>query len=308
MRFQLTRRLGALALGLFGAISCSDGSGPGTAQLSLVLKDAPGDVKAAVVTISEINLQGSGGSIVLRDVPITTDLLTLSADATTLVQGFVIPAGTYTQLRFVISDAYIEVDNGNGTSSFYASSPTYSALPPNTTLAGSLHMPSLGQSGLKVILPGNALTIGDGGEELLVLDFDVSQSFGHLAGNSGQWVMHPVIKATSATLTGSALVTLALDVGVTLPAGVTLGDFTATITGSDAVARTVPFTDVNTDGTFEAGFIFLTPDTYTVTITAPGTIASFTTTPTLPGTLTVPAGGTGTAAFILTGAAAVPPT
>jgi hypothetical protein len=304
MRFQLTRRLGALILGLFGALSCSDSSGPGTGKLSLVLKDAPGDIKAAVVTISEISLQGSGGSIVLRNVPITTNLLTLSADAATLVQGIIIPAGTYTQLRFVISGAYIEVDDG--TSSFYASSPSYSGLPPNTTLVGNLQMPSFGQSGLKVILPGNALNIGDGGEELLVLDFDVSQSFGHQAGNSGQWVMHPVIKATSASVTGSGVVTLA-DPEATLPAGA-LANFTATITGSDAVARTASFTDVNADGTFEAGFLYLTPGNYSVTMTAPALITSFTTTPALPGTLTVPAGGTGTAAFILTGSVTAPGT
>lgn len=306
MRGQLKRRLGALMLGLLGAVGCGDSSGPGTARLSLVLKDAPGDIKAAVVTISEINLQGSGGTITLRDVPITTNLLTLSADAALLVQGFVIPAGTYTQLRFVISGAYLEVDNGDGTSSFYASSPTYAGLPPNTTLAGTLQMPSFGQSGLKVILPGNALIIGDGGDELMVLDFDVSESFGHQAGNSGQWVMHPVIKATRASATGSAQVTLALDAGVTLPIGVTLGNFTATIIGSDAVGRTASFADIDADGTFDADFLFLTPDDYTVTITAPSSITAFTTTPPLPGALTVPAGGSGTAAFVLTGAEASP--
>ncbi len=302
MRFPLTRRLTALMLGLLGAISCSDSSGPGsgTGTLSLVLKDAPGDVKAAVVTISEIDLQGSGGTIVLRNVPVTTNLLTLSTDVATLVQGFVIPAGTYTQLRFVITGAYIEVDNGNGTSSFYASSPDYAGLPPNTTLTGSLHMPSYGESGLKVILPGNALVIGEGGEELVVVDFDVSQSFGHQAGNSGQWVMHPVVKATNASVTGNAVVTLTLAVGVTLPQGTSLADFKTTITGPATVGP-VNFSDTNSDGSFEADFNFVTPGTYSVTIAAPGSITSFTTTPTLPGTLTVPAGGTGTAAFILTG-------
>ncbi len=304
MRLLRPVRIGALTCALLATISCDTTSAPpNSGTLSLVLKDAPGDIVAAVVTISAINLQGSGGSFVLTSTPVTTDLLTLSADVVSLVQGVVIPAGTYNQLRFVISGAYIEVDNGDGTSRIY-SSPNYSALPsplpPNTTVAGSLQMPSFGQSGLKVILPGNALTIADGGEELLILDFDVAESFGQQAGNSGQWVMHPVVRATSASATGSGVVTLTLGTGVTLPAG--LGEFSATITGSDLVARgPVAFTDIDGDGTFEAGFLFLAPGDYIVNIAAPASVPTFTTTPTLPGTLTVPAGGTGTAAFIVTG-------
>jgi hypothetical protein len=110
--------------------ACSDDSmSSGSGQLSVVLKDAPGDIKAAVVTISEINLEGSGGKLVLSSNEVTTDLLTLSTDVATLVQDATVPAGTYTQLRFVITGAYIEVDNGNGTSSIYASDPNYAGLP-----------------------------------------------------------------------------------------------------------------------------------------------------------------------------------
>jgi hypothetical protein len=302
MRFKNFARRVAMAGVLLGSLSCSDANAPGTGTLSLVLKDAPGEVLAAVVTISEINLQGSGGSLTLSNTEVTTNLLTLSADVIALVQDVVIPAGIYTQLRFVISGAYIEVDNGDGTTSIYASSPDYAGLPPGATVAGSLQMPSFGQSGLKVILPGDALVIPDGGEVLLVLDFDVAQSFGHVAGGSGQWVMHPVVKATRASTTGSALVTLTLGTGVTLQ-GALLSEFSTTMTGSDAVDRgPVNFTDLDGDGIFEAGFQFLAPGDYTVTITAPVTVPAFTTTPALPGTLTVPSGGTGTAAFVITGA------
>jgi len=302
MRFRLMRHLALPLLGLVGVISCiTPTSSPGTGQISLLLKDAAGDVKAAVVTISEIDLQGTGGTIVLRNTPVTTNLLTLSTDVASLVDGFVIPSGTYTQLSFVITGAYIEVDNGNGTSSFYASSPDYAGLPPNTTLTGTLQMPSYTQSGLKVIMPSNAMVIPNGGSELLLLDFDVSQSFGQLAGGSGQWVMHPVIKATNVTATGNGVVTLTLGNGVTLPSGTTLADFTTTITGP-ATLGPVNFSDSNSDGTFEVHFNFLTPGTYTVDITSPAPITNFTTTPGLPGTLIVPAGGTGTAAFVLTGA------
>lgn len=307
MRFQSFRRAVALVAGLAGVLSCADQSGPGLASISVVLKDAPGDVTAAVVTISEINLQGSGGSLSLSTTPVTTDLTTLATDVISLVDGVTIPAGTYTQLRFVITGAYIEVENDDGSFSVYASSPDYAGLtefPDHGPVEGSLQMPSFGQSGLKVILPGNALNIGDGGQELLVVDFDVQQSFGHQAGNSGQWVMHPVIKATSIGVTGSGVVTLTLGEGVTLPGTTTLGEFTATITGSDLVDRTLPFTDDNLDGTFEARFDLLTPGDYAVNLTAPASIATFTTVPPLPGVLTVPSGGTGVAAFVLTGTTA----
>jgi hypothetical protein len=297
-------QLAGVALGLLGlaVAACSDGMSSGNGQLSVVLKDAPGDIKAAVVTISEINLQGSGGKLVLSSNEVTTDLLTLSTDVATLVQDATVPAGNYTQLRFVITGGYIEVDNGNGTSSIYASDPNYAGLPPGATVAGNLHMPSLGQSGLKVTLPGNKLTISSGDQKILVVDFDVSQSFGHLAGGSGQWVMHPVIKADDMSATGGARVAVTLDAGVTLPGTVVLSEFSVTLTGSDGVPRTVPLDDSDGDGTFEAVYDFLAPGDYNVTILTPAGVTAFTTSPTLPSTLTVLSGQKATASFTITSA------
>lgn len=306
MKSQLTRTLAALALATLAACS-SDGSGPnGTGQLSLILKDAPGDVVAAVVTIDEIYLQGSNGRTVLSTTPVTTNLITLAADAATLVDDVTIPAGGYSQLRFVISGAYIEVDEGNNSSSIYASSPNYAGLPPNAVVSGNLQMPSLGTSGLKVTLPAGGLTVNSGSSKILVVDFDVSQSFGHVAGNSGQWVMHPVIHATSIQLTGSAQVTLTLDPSVTLPVinnvQITLADFTASFTGSDNVARTAAFTDPDADGIFTADLLWVTPGDYSFDIIPPAGITVFTTTPALPTTITVAPDGTASAAFTVTAA------
>lgn len=290
-RFKLPAWV-APVLAALSIAACGDSTSSGTGQLSVMLKDAPGDLKAAVVTISEINLQGSGGKIVLSTTEVTTDLLTLSADAATLLQDVTVPAGTYTQLRFVITGGYIEVDNGNGTSSIYASDPNYPALPPGSTVTGHLQMPSLGQSGLKVKLPANQLVISSGDQKILVVDFDVSQSFGHQAGGSGQWVMHPVIKADNASVTGGAEVTLSLGGGVTLPGSVTLDEFSITLTGSDGIPRSSFSTDPDGDGTFEADFSFLEPGTYTVDIQKPVGITTFTTTPAVPATLTIHAGQT----------------
>jgi uncharacterized surface anchored protein len=298
MRFQLIRRLGLLSLGVLGALSCSDssGPGPGTSKLTLLLKDNPGDIQAAWVTISEINLQGSGGTIHLKDGDFTVDLLTLQSQLATLLQDAVIPAGTYTQLRFVISEACIQVEDIGGGSSFYASSAAYATTWCGAPDApGHLQMPSFSQSGLKVILPGNAITVPDGEDVTLIVDFDVQQSFGHVAGNSGQWVMHPVIKATGATLTGSIQVTLTPSQNVaTIP---TDAVFTATITpasGGDAIP-----VDLTADNGFKATVNFLAPGDYSVSVTQAVPIANSTITQTTPTPTTVLPGETATAAFVL---------
>ncbi len=76
MRHGLRSRLPAMLLGVLAA-GCGDsptGGNPGDqARVTVRLTDAPGDFKAAVVTISEINLQGNG-KVVLSSEPVTTDL------------------------------------------------------------------------------------------------------------------------------------------------------------------------------------------------------------------------------------------
>jgi hypothetical protein len=190
-----------LALVLVGA--CSEGSPTSSrmGRVNLLLTDAPGDVVSAVVTIDRIYLQAHqtedspGGRVVLREEDVTTDLLTLVDDMQLLVDDLEIPAGNYRQLRFVITGGYIEVENEDGTTSIYASSPDYAGLPVDAVVAGALHMPSFAQSGLKVNLPNDLLVVG-GDPVWVLVDFDVAQSFGHLAGQSGRWIMSPVVQAT----------------------------------------------------------------------------------------------------------------
>lgn len=295
----------AIVLGAIAPLaSCSDSTSAGNAKLSILLTDAPGDVKAAVVTIDEIYLQGSG-RVVLMDQPVTTDLLTLANSTADLVQDAVVPAGSYGQLRFVVSGAYIEVENGDGTTSIYATSPDYAGLPAGAQVAGTLQTPSFDASGLKVNLPGGALHLA-AEEKILLVDFDVSQSFGQSAGGSGGWVMHPVLKATDLQTTGDAAVTLSLGESVTLPmvgdAQVTLGDFKAVLTASDMSTKELAFTDDNSDGTFEADFHFLAPGDYSVTVTGPSGV-TFATDP-ASANITVGSGGSASAAFTLTSASA----
>lgn len=189
--------LAAAASLTLAAVACDSPTGLGSGTLNLYLTDAPGDVLSAVVTIDEIYLQPDSGSdagrIVLRTEDVTTDLLTLVDSTHALIEGVEIPEGQYGQLRFVISGAYIVVEAEAGATEIYASSPTYAALPEGAAVTGSLQMPSFAQSGLKVKLPGDAIVVDDNGVVSLVVDFDVAQSFGKLAGASGQWVMTPVL-------------------------------------------------------------------------------------------------------------------
>jgi hypothetical protein len=186
----------ALAVGL-GA-SCDSPAALKSGKLSLLLTDAPGDIVKAVVTIDRIYLQPSdtdSARIILREEDVTTDLLTLVDSTQSLISNVVIPAGSYAQLRFVISGAYLEVAGETaGATTIFASSPSYAGLPAGSVVGGQLQMPSFAQSGLKVQLPGDALVIGDDASVTLVVDFDVAQSFGKAAGASNRWVMTPVLK------------------------------------------------------------------------------------------------------------------
>lgn len=277
--------------------------GQPTSRITVLLKDAPAPVDKAVVTITQVSLQGDGGSVVLSDATVTTDLLTLANDVETLVDGREIAPGTYSQLRFRISGGYLEVDG-----KIYASSPDYEGLPAGATVDGQLRMPSYDRSGLKVILPEGGLVVGAGTTTVLV-DFDVAESFGHVAGNSGAWVMHPVVKGTviDAEQPTTLDVSLGLAEGVTLPTGTTLASFSAVLTpkagGADVV---VPL--VSTDGgtTFGAKFVFLTAGDHVVTFQGPAGFV-FTTDPAVPYDVTVVAEQQASLAFTLTELLPAPP-
>ncbi len=262
------------------------GTGKG---FTLLLTDAPGDFQSAVVTISQITLQGSGGGVPLLEQPYTGNLLDLQNEVATLVAGADIPAGSYSQLRLVLSGAYIQVETTDG-SRVYASSPDYAGLPAGMAVDGTLQMPSLGTSGLKIDLPGGKLDIGDG-ETIVMIDFNASRSFGHEAGKSGRWVMHPVVKATNVTFGGNLLAQLQLGTDVTLPQldgqDVTLGAFTAVLTpAGGGTPRELTLTDADSDGIYEALFKGLTPGDYSLSFTGPnGLLVTFS--PELPVTVTV---------------------
>ncbi len=287
--------------------ACDNGgsiAASGTGHVSLLLTDAPGDISAAVVTITGIYLQPGQDSLSTSDrvwlgqETVTTDLVALQNDVQALVQGVTVPAGTYSQLRFVITGGYIETEDGH----IYASSPAYPGLPPGATVTGSLQMPSYAQSGLKVQLTGG-LTIDDGATETLLVDFDVAQSFGSPAGNSGKWVMHPVVKASSASLAASIKVGAQLGAGVTLPtvggSQVSLSSFHVRLHNGSGSVEEQPLT-VDANGAASATFSYVDPSggPYSVDLVAPAGL-SITVSP-ASATPTVTPGQTAVVAFTIT--------
>ena len=273
---------------------------------TLLLTDAPGDVEAAVVTIDRVYLQGQGGRVDLVTTPVTKDLVDLQNEVATLVSGLDVPAGSYNQLRLVISGAYIEVEQAGGGTKVYATSDTYAGLPAGTDVDGKLQTPSWDASGLKISLPGGKLEVGDDAT-IVMIDFDVKESFGHQAGNSGKWVMNPRITATNVTFGGNAVARLQLGTGVTLPSiggvAITLASFKAVLTPVGGGAPdTVVFTDANNDGIFESMFKGLFPGQYTLMVLGPaGLLTTFA--PTLPITVTVGENQTTTQTITLSSAA-----
>jgi len=198
MKFPGMLRGCAVVLAAAGLAACGESTGPGTAQLTILLTDDPGDILSAWVTIDRIELvpgengdeDNGNGILLLTDEDWTGDLLTLQDEFDTLVEDATIPAGFYNQLRFVISGACIEVEGVEANEVF--ATPDYAECPFEAT--GDLQTPSVDQTGIKVVLPGGGMELE--GIESLTADFEVSQSFGQLAGDSGMWVMTPVIIAT----------------------------------------------------------------------------------------------------------------
>jgi hypothetical protein len=214
------------------------------------------------------------------------------------VSDAVLPAGSYTQLRFVVSGGYIEVENEDGSTSIFASSPDYEGLPESATVEGDLQMPSFAQSGIKVNLPGGAVEIA-GDQKVLLVDFDVSQSFGHQAGQSGKWVMQPVLKATEFVTSATLAVSVSLDDGVTMPEGVGLADFKVVLEDGEGSREELELTDANDDGVFDGTFSFVAPRDYTLGLEAPEGI-TFTTVESRPMAVTIASGQSASASFLIT--------
>ena len=306
MRSVLARAAIFLALGAALTACGSDNATQpnGTGQVSIALTDAPADsILSAVVTIAEVYLQPGSDSVspanrvyLRQGVNTTVDLLTLRDSLKSLIQDAVVPAGTYQQLRLVITGAYIKVRTPAGSTSIYATSPNYGGLPPGAAVSGTLVLPSYARSGLKVLLAGGNLTVASGSSTSLVADFDLAQTFSHPAGQNG-WVMSPVVRAVQQSSLATLTVNVALGTGVTLPTGVALSDFQAQLTDVGGDTRTVAL-----NGSGSATFQMLLPvnGPFSLGLVAPAGVTLKTSTPSLPITGLVLSPGANTEAITLT--------
>jgi hypothetical protein len=252
MRIRLVRPLFLLLSVLLLPSACDDGGTEpkkGISTLSLYLTDAPGEVANVWVELLALTAQGGDGEPVqllsdASDLVLLTDLV---GTAHLLGVETGLNPTTFRQLRLVIGDAVLEASDG---SVYVKRDPDLSETLLEPETVGDLQCPSCSQSGIKVKVPNDEVELEEGAAAL-VLDFDVAQSFGHKAGNSGKWVMRPVILGTlvgdvnedgnvldELGLVGSISGTVVLDTDVIVPEcpegnQPTLVDFvpTATLTG-----------------------------------------------------------------------------
>ncbi len=196
----------ALALGLLGALlACGGGGGTSSGSVSggasgsngtlkLAMTDAPACGYDAVnVTVTKVRVHQaanaeeseSGWQDLAVNPPARIDLLTLTNGALLELGQIQLPAGKYTQLRLVLAE------NGGTT-------PLANSVVPTGGSEVALKTPSGQQSGLKV----NA-NIDVPAEQLadFVIDFDACKSVVK-AGNSGQYLLKPVLSVMPRTVTG----------------------------------------------------------------------------------------------------------
>jgi len=300
-----------LALPLAACNESSSTLGPDQGRISIQLTDAPGDLEAAWISIDRIVLIGVEGDddddgMIELDPEVTgyINLLDLAGgELLDLVDGEVVPSGDYSELRVYLDEAYVELEDGR------VFSTTGADLPGGVEADGELKCPSCSQSGFKVKFLDGGLEVDDDDETTVIIDFDVAQSFGHEAGKSGKWIMHPVLRATTrsvqfARITGN--VTLAQ--GVVLPAcgegttAIALTQFVpSALLGTDRFLGTVTGA---TDGAFSIGMLL--PGAYTLGGTSAITFSNgdkltFVTTA-APASVTLTAGQTQTVNYVITSA------
>ncbi|MBW3552913.1 MAG: DUF4382 domain-containing protein [Gemmatimonadetes bacterium] len=256
------------ALAMSGAIACDETTGAGgDATLRVLLTDAPTDyISAAWVDIGAVELLSEEG----RPITLTTDgtdglvnLLDLQNAATETLAEAEIEPGTYHQLRLIVESARVQLADGF----------TFT----NGSTEKDLFVPSGAQTGIKLNL-GAADGEEDGagleivpGEMVLVLDFDVSQSF-VMQGNAESpagikgFIFTPTIRVTvndvAASISGA--VSTALE-------GVSVKDLTVTaepVEGSTLEQFQSGTATAVTDENGAYTLHFLVPGTYTVTVTA----------------------------------------
>jgi hypothetical protein len=262
-------RAGVAVLAALAMTGCDSTSPDATAKLTVLLTDAPSMfLTTAEVDIGSVELSGSeGGPIVLSQDATDgfVDLLELQGLATEVLADLEIPAGTYSQLRLVVEGARVQLAEG------------YELTSGGST--ADLTVPSGAQTGIKLNLQfaeGGQNQGGveiAGGQTVLVVDFDVSQSFvvqGNAqtpAGING-FLFKPTLRVVVEDIAGSVSGSVSTELtGLDLSSvivtaspveGTTLEPY-QTMVGSATVDPT--------DGSY--AIHYLVPGTYAVAVTIP---------------------------------------
>lgn len=184
--------------------ACGGGGGDGggsadaTGTLRLALTDAPAcGYEHVYVTVASVQVHQSATAsdnapgwqtIALPSMPQRVDLLTLTNGVLQELGQTVLPAGTYTQLRLVLSP-----NNGQ--------TPLANAVQPTGGAETALTTPSAQQSGLKLNVN---LKVEPGQLADFVLDFNACKSV-VTAGSSGKFNLKPVIAVLPRVSTGMAV-------------------------------------------------------------------------------------------------------
>jgi hypothetical protein len=201
--FSRLTSLAAATLAVLAGAGCSDGGGSsgggpgGPGSLTLLATDAPfaHDIVAeASITITEVRIHResdaeSGFETLYDGDPIEFDLLELQDGVTRELFRVDLPAGTYRQLRLVLSDARLELENGN----------VYS------TDDDTLKFTSQATSGFKIFIDPPLEIVTDLAATVL-LDFDLTKTFHPIpandAENATRYQLQPVIHVANLSETG----------------------------------------------------------------------------------------------------------
>lgn len=176
--------LALVAVTMFFSCSDDDSTSDQNARVKISMTDAPGDYEAVFVHVTDVKIKADAaadeeGWVSLSNVqPGVYDLLKLTGGVTQLLADAEVPAGFLGQIRLILGADNSVVINGE---------------------TQPLSTPSAQQSGLKLQVNQE---LEAGVEYEYLLDFDVDKSVVS-AGNSGGFILKPVIRLSAKEGTGT---------------------------------------------------------------------------------------------------------
>lgn len=155
----------------------------GKSRLQVALTDDPGDFRAVYIDVQDVNISYTEDDNGWQPLPGIKkgmyNLLTLVNDKDTVLADATINSGTIKEIRLVLGDNnWVVTNRGDSV---------------------RLQTPSGQSSGVKLKIN---MPVADGILYKLLLDFDVAKSI-HEAGNSGKYILHPVIRTILAAQGGT---------------------------------------------------------------------------------------------------------